>query len=384
MEKIKENRGITLVVLVITIVILLILAGMTISSLTNTGLFGKAKEAKEKTKIAGEDEQRKLAQTEALMSTEKTAYKGITLPEGFAPTKIDGENSVDDGLVIIDGKGNEYVWIEVPKTIYHIAKSNTEYENIEKDIKEYTKDFVNSNYIDEWYLGDGIGKEENYKKEKNKMLQSIYENGGFWVSRYEMSTNEPIQLSGQNVGEIYSKKNGYPYIYVTCEQAQKAAMQMNYKNYSTSLLFDMQWNLILKFINEKGGMDLKDLNEDSSLFGNYASVRFSIYNVGKYSSDYGKTYKTIENEYSKPLNEKILLTTGISERNKTKNIYDLAGNVYEWTLGTNIENKNRPAVSRGGSYNGSGLKGKYGPVSDYINNDVEHCDYGIGFRVTLY
>ena len=49
---IRNNRGITLVALVITIIILLILAGITISSLTNTGLFGKAKEAKEKTQVA--------------------------------------------------------------------------------------------------------------------------------------------------------------------------------------------------------------------------------------------------------------------------------------------------------------------------------------------
>ena len=44
-----KNKGITLVALVITIIILLILAGITISSLTNTGLFEKAKEARDKT-----------------------------------------------------------------------------------------------------------------------------------------------------------------------------------------------------------------------------------------------------------------------------------------------------------------------------------------------
>ena len=48
----NKNRGITLVALVITIIILLILAGISISALTNQGLFGKAKEAKEKSKQA--------------------------------------------------------------------------------------------------------------------------------------------------------------------------------------------------------------------------------------------------------------------------------------------------------------------------------------------
>ena len=60
----KENKGITLVALVITIIILLILAGITISSLTNTGLFEKAKEAKEKTANATENQAKTLNEYE--------------------------------------------------------------------------------------------------------------------------------------------------------------------------------------------------------------------------------------------------------------------------------------------------------------------------------
>lgn len=45
----KKQNGITLVALVITIIILLILAGITIASLSNTGLFGQANRAKEET-----------------------------------------------------------------------------------------------------------------------------------------------------------------------------------------------------------------------------------------------------------------------------------------------------------------------------------------------
>ena len=52
----KGQNGITLVALVITIIILLILAGVTIASLTGTGLFGKAKEAGEKSKNAANEE----------------------------------------------------------------------------------------------------------------------------------------------------------------------------------------------------------------------------------------------------------------------------------------------------------------------------------------
>ena len=63
-KKIKSRNGITLVALVITIIILLILAGITISSLTNSGLFQKSDEAKEKTKNAEENQAETLNEYE--------------------------------------------------------------------------------------------------------------------------------------------------------------------------------------------------------------------------------------------------------------------------------------------------------------------------------
>ena len=64
----KKNKGITLVALVITIVILLILAGISISTLTNTGIFGKAKEAKKKSDEASANEQSLLYEYEDELS----------------------------------------------------------------------------------------------------------------------------------------------------------------------------------------------------------------------------------------------------------------------------------------------------------------------------
>ena len=56
MRKTKGKKGITLVALVVTIVILLILAGISISALTQTGLFSRAKRAEQKSKEAQEQE----------------------------------------------------------------------------------------------------------------------------------------------------------------------------------------------------------------------------------------------------------------------------------------------------------------------------------------
>ena len=63
-KKSKNNNGITLVALVISIIILLILATISIQSLTNTGLFAKAQEAKEKTKNATENQAKILNEYE--------------------------------------------------------------------------------------------------------------------------------------------------------------------------------------------------------------------------------------------------------------------------------------------------------------------------------
>lgn len=61
MRKTKEQKGITLVALVITIIILLILATISIQALTGSGLFGKAKDAEEETTKAQLKEEIELA-----------------------------------------------------------------------------------------------------------------------------------------------------------------------------------------------------------------------------------------------------------------------------------------------------------------------------------
>ena len=80
--------------------------------------------------------------------------KNIPIPAGFAPTGINGENRVDEGLVIIDEEGNEFVWIEVPKnsdiykttTVNVINFDNDFYTKIENDLKEYVKDYREYKY----------------------------------------------------------------------------------------------------------------------------------------------------------------------------------------------------------------------------------------------
>ena len=100
-NKFLKDKGITLVALVITIIILLILAGISISALTQTGLFGKAKEAEQKSKAALELENTTLGDYEneinEIVSTgsrEESNDNKYSLEEKIIGTWIDGKKNL--------------------------------------------------------------------------------------------------------------------------------------------------------------------------------------------------------------------------------------------------------------------------------------------------
>ena len=388
----KKKNGITLIALVVTIIVLLILAGVSISMLTGqNGILNRAAEAKEKTEIASKDERRKLAQEEALMNTEKTTYKGITLPEGFAPTKIDGEDSIDDGLVITDGYGNEYVWIEVPKTatVYPTAGvsissfTDEEYTKIEEDLHKYTNDYRNgTSYRDVYYADSTTGwftDAEQYNRLKQKMLKSVYQNGGFWVGRYEAGSEENRTASGTATITPLSKENLYPYTYVTRTQAKVLAGQVESGSYTSSLMFGVQWDLILKYIETKNATTQYNLKTESKTIGNYNNNLWNITNANaKYSTNYGSSFTACPKQ--KLENASILLTTGANKSFSLMNIYDLAGNVWEWTLEKTFDDSS-PCTGRGGSYYNLGYNN---PASHRDDRSMSASANDLGFRLSLY
>lgn len=361
--------------------------------------------------MASKDEQRKLAQAEALMNTEKTTYKGVTLPEGFAPTKIAGEDSIDDGLVITDGYGNEYVWIEVPKTVevYPTAGvsitnfTDEEYTKIENDLHTYTNDYRNgTSYSDTFYDASNDSKEANksdwfqsaneYNTAKKRMLRSVYENGGFWVGRYEAGIEENRTASGIAAKIPLSKENLYPYIYVTRTQAKVLAEKVESGSYTSSLMFGVQWDLVLKYIETKNATTSDKLKTNSTTIGNYYDSEFTL-NRGKFAqwgtlSDW-KFYNSEEKKALVAGRKKkkqssyengIMLTTGATEASKLQNIYDIAGNVCEWTL-ENSFNNIEPCTRRSGHCSDKG----FDRPANYRNQDDTSVSYNsISFRLSLY
>ena len=151
MEKTKETKksqGITLIALVITIIVLLILAGVSIATLTgNNGILTQSKLAKENTALAKEEEEKRLAKNNEYINeqiqnavpgkmvteTKKDNYvdsegNKATIPEGF--TVDETEKTISKGLVVhgpdkVNGdNGSEFVWIPVPD-INNMAQCST-------------------------------------------------------------------------------------------------------------------------------------------------------------------------------------------------------------------------------------------------------------------
>ena len=351
------------------------------------------------------------------------------LPTGF--TQVDGTN-LSNGLTIQDSKGNQYVWVEVPMTkeVYPTAGlaikdfTDAEYDDIESDLHDYTRDYRKDEaeveptsfmkddkytgieakkltYIeyntqtnirqmalkeegwrDEYYSDATTGlTSEQYYELKKKMLKSVYKNGGFYVGKYETGIENAPKTSGSSSTtptEIpVIKQNAYPYNNVTCSQAQTLASNMESGNYTSSLMFGVQWDLIMKYLETKGTTQA-DLKRNSTNLGNYFD---SLWNITNANSKYKKGSSWTSGAYgAKVSNRDILLSTGASDTFSKQGIYDLAGNVLEWTL--EYANSSRySCANRGGNYINFGDNI---PAAHRGAGTTTDCDDYVGFRLSLF
>ena len=431
----KKNKGITLVALVVTIVVLLILAGVSINLvLGNNGIIAKAKEAQRKSAEASQNDligMNELAQQlEGKLNGSTGSGSengGKTEPETvpYLPSDdfhYDTSTSVDTGLVIQDASGNEYVWVVVPRTtaVYKTTGlgkttfTDADYTSIEKDLKDYTSTYVTTSGYSDTYVADDknvgwFADATVYNNLKNSMLKSVYENGGFYVGRYEAGidtatgTNRTSNTDKNSDGKYtmpstapVTKADAYPYTYVTRTQAQNLASNVNSGTKTSSLMFGVQWDLVLAFMHNKGNIADNTLTSNSTTIGNYRDSVFQLSQTGQYTvcSNYSlsstwnpsttSTTNFVDSSRNKIAQSSdgngILVTTGTSETNKVMNIYDIAGNVYEWTL-EKTSRTSSPCAYRGGNFYNTGSNI---PAAYRLSISTAHSDYDLGFRVSLF
>ncbi len=372
--------------MVVTIVVLLILAGVSISLLLDeNGIIKKSKDARREYGQAKANEQEDLSNLSDMIdeATGKVAKIDVntkaskngtingeegnsnnpTIPKGYTPintetsnwgdgTSAPSQDSVDHGLVIKDDSNNEWVWIPVDETTLATMYTTSEdgktltgtevktnlYSStvtIGKDSNTKTITRTAPGTIGYKYRepdlvvgGDSISydaKETNYKTilgktgtkeelaqlfvdEYKDMIESIKTYGGFYIGRYELSE------AGVQKNQPTLTTASWYNLYNACKDTKLQASD----KVKTGMIWGCQWDVTMNWLISSGEKTSDEVNKDSSSWGNYKD---STGNAKVVVTENG----TEKNKYGEQQN------TGSSEYWKANNIYDLAGNCYEWT-----------------------------------------------------
>ena len=361
----KQERGITLIALVVTIVVLLILAGVSISLvLNNNGVISKAKDAREQYAEAQTNDEKQLNEVSDWIDTKvgdttggsdyDPASEGVPIPDGFY--YVGGTK--DSGLVISDNAndkdkykgqetvgtdldGNQFVWIPV--------------ENI--------ADYKRTSYMAAY----GFSSYSQTLSDDEKT--SVETNKGYYIGRYEAgdqeSTNsKKLRASGASTSNTITVKAGQaPYNYVSLIQAKSLAEgfgeKQGYTSVTSKLVSSYAWDTAIEFI-QKTNSDYGMSSEE----GNYYDVTITYVDItGVSQTKKAGTYES-----------GVLIPTG--QTTAVNNIYDMGGNLTEWTE----ESCSGSYATRGGSFGSA----SWGIPAGYRGCQSTGPFMAGGFRLTLF
>ena len=378
----NKDKGITLIALVITIIILLILAGISISVLTNQGLFKNAKAAQNATEKAEKEQGQRLNEYEdeinkylnnanedekiglitdninkELSKTDNTKLKDekgnrIVVPAGFKI--VNGATTVDKGIVIEDvtetaTKGSQFVWIPVGTitksdgTTATITLGRYDFDSTTGKESAYSGSYIEEDANDASTLkkwGNTIAK--NITKFKN----SVATNGGYYIGRYEARTATARNAAGNALTQITEKGTENIYNYVTQLQAAQLSQNMyNSDKFTSDLMNSYAWDTATVFIQNCG---------TNAKYSRQNSLNTALLQTGTNS------------------------LTDTSKIDVQCNIYDMASNIREWTTETS-NNSSLPCGNRGGIYYNSDYY-----TSTRYGDRTSDSSVVIGFRPLLY
>ena len=394
----KQVKGITLIALVVTIIVLLILAGIALNlTIGQNGIFSRAQKSVNTWRNAETNEQLAMGELEDWMdgylngnggnqgggsgggdyntgttveearnqnkpfendttiTDSCTPANSIRVPEGFKIAE-DSALTVEDGIVIEDKDRNQFVWI--PARTGTGATINLSSGGTAKIVYQRT-DF-----------GKQYGSYSDYSETMPSDEEaSVNAWGGYYIGRFEAGDKESteaqrMRASGASqTNTITIKKGQAPYDYITPANSKTKAEGMDeaqqYATATTKLVSSYAWDTAISFIQIKNS----DYGTNSPE-GNYKNTTFPYTDITEASQ-------------KKNNNSSTLVPTG--QTTAVSNIYDMGGNLYEYTTESYSHEVTR-YVSRGGDYGGSY---DYYPAGYRVHyNGAAYR--GNGFRVTLY
>lgn len=335
------------------------------------------KEEKDYTKLDEGIAKEKLPKVEKNVIAEQNStidgrvpcFYNPVIPEGFKAIENEEDKTIEIkakwgeqnaylyGLVIEDKNGNQFVWVPVENM--EIFKTTDWQKNVPKET------------IDSTYIEPIKTEEEDYYK----MYYKVKKYGGFYVGRYETgditATSERTAVKNSDSIGIRKYLNVYNYVPYKLSNINKREItgaeelainfgkQNEYKTVTTSVMYGVQWDAMLRFV-----VSNENNVNDSIKWGNYPTATLNYADING-------------NSYTKKDGEVRLLKAGSSEETKVKNIYDIAGNCYEWTKETTGSGVR---IVRGGSYVvaiGQLAAARYAYNENTANN-------AIGFRISFY
>ena len=417
----KKNSGITLIALVVTIVVLIILATVSILAVFgDNGIVARAQTAKDTHEKGKADETNTLDDYASYIGnyldgkggssggddtpkdpTEKwdldkvnkiTSEDNIVVPvpKGYVASTVAGEKSVSTGFVIKEGNDggatsgiNEFVWVPVGNIsdIYDEANNAGQLWNFGTSsspknpaVKRTYPTTQNNGYREpDVVTGASSGSDSTsgsyydavstilqeagllstatastfktqLQNEFNEMIKSVKTYGGFYIGRYETGnlsySKAVVQKNNTDIGgQIWYK------MYKVCK-----TIKAN-DNVATSMLWGCQWDATLRWMQTSTNSEVAKFPTNSEGKGNYKGTQ-------------GDTSK--------------IIPTGSNSAYAVNNIYDMAGNVFDWTLEAFATDYR---VARGGYYS---YAASNRPASDR-NYDLTTVVYSnFGCRSTLY
>ena len=409
---------------------LIILATVSINLIFNEGgIIKKAQEAKEMQANATKYEEEQLGNLEEEMMSKIPAGTEVTKPTTWTSSQVraitDGlgnivplpkefvyvGGNINEGLVISDNKadenkgtshevastlaGNQFVWIPVDGTTIKYEQDKT-YNGADDREWFYYHDETDKTIIyDDW-------------ADEGENSESVATYGGFYIARYEAGipssaefypTNNNMEYADSSKKDTTSvipvSKKGIAWSYISQISAEEVSKNM-YKDsasVTSSLVDSYAWDTVCNYIS-KDESDKDTYLRNSTEYGNYydstRTIQNTIYAIHTNSSKWTIPQEYVKGNVTQPNKSgesRIEIETGAIAEYSTKNIYDLSGNMCEWTRekgkhGSTSDTATTYAVLRGGSFANYGYFNSV--VSRHGGYWVDYTHPMIGFRVVLY